>query len=66
VLLPADHKKINKFTGPDDQSYLTVSAILQDMAQEADEKVNARLNRAQYLLLTLSNKLTQFSSINHS
>jgi hypothetical protein len=57
--------RINKFSGPDDQSYLIVSSILQDMAQEADEKVYTRLNRAQYLLLKLSNTLTHFSSINH-
>ncbi|KAL9071941.1 MAG: hypothetical protein Q9161_003873 [Pseudevernia consocians] len=42
VPLPTDHLKINKFSGPDDPSYLAVYPLIVDMAQKAGQKVQDR------------------------
>jgi hypothetical protein len=48
VLLPTDHREINKFTGPHDQSYQKVSSIIRGMVHQAKDKIQARLNRMRY------------------
>ncbi|KAL9134421.1 MAG: hypothetical protein Q9175_004391 [Cornicularia normoerica] len=45
VPLPADHLKINKYSGPDDPSYVAVYPLIIDMAQKAFRVVQSRLNQ---------------------
>lgn len=47
VPLPTDHLKINKYSGPDDPSYVAVYPLIVDMAQKAVRVVQGRLNRKQ-------------------
>ena len=47
VPLPTDHFKINKYSGPDDPSYLAVYPLVVDMAQNAVRVVQDRLDRKQ-------------------
>ncbi|PMD29581.1 hypothetical protein L207DRAFT_445284, partial [Hyaloscypha variabilis F] len=44
VPLPTDHMKMNKFSGTDDTSYNIVSRYIVNMASQALEKVQGRLN----------------------
>ena len=45
VPLPTDHLKINKYSGPNDPSYMMVHPIIVDMSRQAVEKVHGRLHR---------------------
>ena len=45
VPLPTDHLKINKYSGPHDPSYAAVYPLIIDMAQNAKQIVEGRLNR---------------------
>ena len=45
VPLPTDHLKINKFSGPDDPSYIAVYPLIVRMAQDANLVVHGRMNR---------------------
>jgi hypothetical protein len=42
--LPTDHLKINKYSGPEDPSFNYVYPAIREMAQNADEIVQRRLN----------------------
>lgn len=44
VPLPTDHLKINKFSGPDDPSYIAVYPLIVHMAQDANFVVQGRMN----------------------
>jgi hypothetical protein len=43
--LPTDHLKINKFSGPEDPSYIAVYPIIVGIASQAVTKVQGRLYR---------------------
>ena len=43
--LAANHFNMHKYTGPDDPNYNTVLPELKRMVEEAQVRVNARLNR---------------------
>ena len=45
VPLPTDHLKINKFEGPNDICYKTVTPIMANMARQAHERIQTRLHR---------------------
>ena len=45
VPLPTDRLKINKYSGPNDPSYVQVYPFIVDMAQQAVRVVQDRLNR---------------------
>ncbi len=47
VPLPTDHLKINKFSGPDDPSYVAIYPLIMNIAQKAVQVVQGRLNRRQ-------------------
>lgn len=45
VPLSTDHLKINKYSGPDDPSYIAVYPLIVHMAQDAILIVQGRMNR---------------------
>jgi len=49
VPLPTDHLKINKYSGPNDPSYMMVHPVIVEMSRLAVEKVHGRLYRTLHL-----------------
>ncbi|KAI9855289.1 MAG: hypothetical protein M1824_006216 [Vezdaea acicularis] len=49
VPVQTDHLMINKFSGPNDESYKIILSVLQDMIKRANEKIQARLNPHQII-----------------